>query len=150
MHHHRYHPSRRTPPPDVVQRSATGPVNAPATSQSPGFIIIGLFALRLAERLIRGLEHYPDRDDDLRWIGNFLTPYPLDYALAKISGPRMQDYLSVYKAIISRMKKQPRYPIRFMQMNPDRWVEQVEKRNIERQTKREMTDGSIFAQMLLM
>lgn len=56
------------------------------------------------------------------WLANFLAAYPTDYALARISGARMDDYVTRYPAIMSRFKKQPRYPVRFMQLNPDRRV----------------------------
>ncbi|KAF1918570.1 hypothetical protein BDU57DRAFT_446291 [Ampelomyces quisqualis] len=90
----------------------------------PEFLIVGLFALRLTKRLIEGLEKYPGREADMDWLTNFLAPYPPEYALAKISGPRMDDYVATYQEVVSRMRKQPRYPLRFMQMNPDQSMRQ--------------------------
>jgi hypothetical protein len=80
---------------------------------------VGLFALRLTKRLIEGLKCYPGRDADIAWLGDFLALFPLEYALAKLSGVRKESYVATYQGIVSRMKKQPRYPLRFMQMNPD-------------------------------
>jgi hypothetical protein len=143
MEHYRNAPSRRTPPPDVVRMPlATPPFQPPAPPiPNPNFLIIGLFALRLAKRLIEGLEIYPGRDADAAWLTNFLSPYPLGFALAKISGPRKEDYLAVYQSIISRMTKQPRYPLRFMQMNPDRSMQQQQgKREVKGAGEIDMTD----------
>jgi hypothetical protein len=149
MQHHRIASSRRTPPPDIVRSSGFTTPTSPAPpslshlSQHPAlpdreFLIIGLFALRLTKRLIEGLEYYPGCNEDVAWLTNFLAPYPLEFALAKISGPRKEDYIATYHNIISRMKRQPRYPLRFMHMNPDQsmWQQQG-GRAIE---PREMTD----------
>ncbi|CBX98568.1 hypothetical protein IAQ61_007805 [Plenodomus lingam] len=101
------------PPADPPQhlRSAAQP--------APDFLIVGLFALRLAKQLIQGLDRYPGRETDLAWLEHFLSAYHVDYALAKISGPRRDNYVVTYRNIVSRMKRQPRYPVRFMEMNPD-------------------------------
>jgi hypothetical protein len=151
MQHHRPAPSRRTPPPDVVRNPNTTP--APPRPRSPQsqppaqphaeFLIIGLFALRLAKRLIEGLENYPSRDADIAWLTNFLAPYPTEFALAKISGPRKDDYIAGYQDIVSRMKKQPCYPMRFMQMNPDRSMQmrQQGRNDTENVRPGNMTDG---------
>jgi hypothetical protein len=96
--------------------------------------------LRLIKRLIESLEYYPGRDADIIWLVNFLAPYHNDYELAKISGPEKDDYLVTYQSIVSRMKKQPRYPMRFMQLNPDRSMQQA-RRGGETERSREMTDG---------
>ncbi|KAF2030416.1 hypothetical protein EK21DRAFT_100472 [Setomelanomma holmii] len=155
MQHQRFAPSRCTPPPDVVRapptlpppdighRPTSTPSHPPRLSPQPSseFLIVGLFALRLTTRLIETLEHYPDRDADIAWITNFLRSYPSEYALAKISAARKQDYLASYQAIVSRMKKQPRYPMRFMQMNPDRSIRQrIERSEADREYQSNMTD----------
>jgi hypothetical protein len=160
MQKHKFPASKRTPPPDVVRRSnavppppiAYGTASTPsappieATPPDPEFLIIGLFALRLTERLIESLENYPGRDADMAWIANFLAPYSSEYALAKISGPRKEDYLSTYQDIVSRMKKQPRYPMRFMQMNPDRSIQQrMARSEAAREDLRDMTDRTLVA-----
>ena len=69
-----------------------------------------------------------------------IAPYPNDYKLAKISGSRRDDYLAMYQNIVSRMKKQPKYPVRFMQMNPDPSMQQA-RRGREMERPRVMTDG---------
>jgi hypothetical protein len=157
MQHHRHTPSRRTPPPDVVRNPNTSPTAPPParSSQShppaqprPEFLIIGLFALRLAKRLIEGLENYSSRDADVAWLTNFLAPYPTEFALAKISGPRKDDYIAVYQDIVSRMKKQPRYPMRFMQMNPDRTMQmrQQGRNDTENVRPGNMTDSRCISE----
>jgi len=148
MQHHRpLAPSRRTPPPDVVRNhsstASTSPFPPPPQPQpSPEFLIVGLFALRLARRLIEGLDRYPGRDADIAWLDNFIAPYPPEYGLAKISGARKNDYIAVYQDIVSRMKRQPRYPMRFMQMNPDRSMQgRLQGRaEAEREQEGQMTD----------
>lgn len=91
--------------------------------------------------MIDGLADYAGRDSDRAWLTDFLAPYPREYALAKVSGPRKDDYIANYQAIVARMKRQPRYPMRFMQMNPDRSQQQGHaRREAERETEREMTD----------
>ncbi|CAN9122589.1 unnamed protein product [Alternaria alternata] len=134
--------SALSPLPDIT-RSPSAPLR-PAHRPTPPipapeFLIIGLFALRLTERLIVSLDYYPGRDADIIWLVNFLAPYPNDYKLAKISGSRRDDYLAMYQNIVSRMKKQPKYPMRFMQMNPDPSMQQARRgRGMDR--PREMTD----------
>jgi hypothetical protein len=152
MQHHRNAFSRRTPPPDIVRSSGFTTPASPAppslshpshhpASPDPEFLIIGIFALRLTKSLIGGLEYYPGRDDDVAWLTNFLAPYPPEFALAKIFGPRMEDYIATYQNIISRMKRQPRYPLRFMHMNPDQSMRQQQGGHIiEREGTRKMTD----------
>ncbi|XP_014562353.1 hypothetical protein COCVIDRAFT_84028 [Bipolaris victoriae FI3] len=115
------------------------PVRPSPPPPAPDFIIVGLFALRLVKGLIEGLDYYPGRDADIIWLMNFLAPFSDDYALAKISGRQKDDYLQMYPAVISRMKKQPRYPIRFMQMNPDQSMYQSRQRGVAEQPE-EMTD----------
>jgi hypothetical protein len=143
MQSHWNAPSRRIPPPDIVRppqiTSSARPLSPP--SPHPEFLIVGLFALRLTKRLIQGLEYYPGRDDDIAWLANFVAPYPIEFALAKISGQRKEDYTATYQDIVSRMKRQSRYPVRFMQMSPDQPMRhQQVSRGIEREGPREMTD----------
>jgi hypothetical protein len=148
MEHYRNVPSRCIPPQDVVRVPLATPSvqPPPPPAPNPDFLIIGLFALRLTKRLIEGLENYPGRDADAAWITNFLSPYPLGFALAKISDPQKEDYLTVYQSIISRMKKQPRYPLRFMQMNPDRSMQQQQgKREVKGAGEIGMTDRECCA-----
>ncbi|KAH7091947.1 hypothetical protein FB567DRAFT_434709 [Paraphoma chrysanthemicola] len=156
MQPHRFQSSRRTPPPDVVRSANALPPPGGASRQSSApavppiqpapsnaeFLIIGIFSLRLTKRLIEGLDYYSTRDADIAWIANFLAPYPSNYALAKISGPRKEDYMAMYQDIVSRMKRQPRYPMRFMQMNPDRSIQQrMAQGRTTRYESREMTDA---------
>ncbi|KAH7555654.1 hypothetical protein BM1_07277 [Bipolaris maydis] len=115
------------------------PARPSSSPSAPNFIIVGLFALRLAKRLLEGLEYYPGRDADIIWLVNFLAPFSDDYPLAKISGRQKDDYLQMYPALVSRMKKQPRYPIRFMQMNPDQSMYQSRQCGVAEQPKK-MTD----------
>ncbi|OAL49039.1 hypothetical protein IQ07DRAFT_512433 [Pyrenochaeta sp. DS3sAY3a] len=90
--------------------------NAPSP---PGdFVIVALFALRLAKRIIERLEPYPKRRTDLYWIDRFLAPYHADYALAMLHGNRKADYLATYPMIVTRMKRQDRYPIHFEHVCP--------------------------------
>jgi hypothetical protein len=135
--------STLSPLPDIMRGPSAPPLLARRPSPpplAPEFLIVGLFALRLTKRLIEGLNYYPGRDADIIWLVNFLAPYHNDYALAKISGTRRDDYLVMYRSIVSRMKKQSKYPVRFMQMNPDQSTQQAWRgRGIER--LREMTDG---------
>jgi hypothetical protein len=136
--------SRRSPPPDIAQRFPTAP---PARGsfppqRDPEFLIVGLFALRLTKHLIGGLEHYFGRDADMAWLANFLAPFPHDFALAKISGHRKQDYETSYQNIVARMKRQSRYPMRFMQLNPDKSMKrQHEGREAERERPGEISDS---------
>jgi len=111
------HDSGSFPPPDVVHASTATPlIQYPPTE--PDFLIIGLFALRLAKKLIESLEPYYERSEDFCWIYNFLAPFPVDCDLAKITGDRKNQYAMVYPAIVARMKRQPQYPLRFMEMSP--------------------------------
>jgi hypothetical protein len=152
MQHQRHSRPRRMPPPDVVRYPLP-----PATTQSspppppaPAFLIIGLFALRLAKRLIEGLDHYPEHNADSAWLTSFLAPYASEFALAKISGPRREDYVATYQKIVSRMKSQPRYPFRFMQMNP---LESMQPRQClheaPRDDAREMSDRGSSVQSFI-
>jgi hypothetical protein len=137
------HRSALSPLPDIV-RGPSAPPRLPRRSSppppAPEFLIVGLFALRLTKRLIESLEYYSGRDADIIWLVNFLSPFHDDYELAKVSGSRKDDYLGMYQRIVSRMKKQPRYPMRFMQMNPDHSTQQARRRT-EMERPREMTDG---------
>jgi hypothetical protein len=154
--HHRTVPRSRTPSPDVVRSSQLPPqdISHPSQASSPSarpsqllpapipqFLIIGLFALRLTKRLIEGLDNYARRDADIYWLTNFLAPYPPEYALAKISGPRKDDYVATYQDVVSRMKRQLRYPLRFMQMKPDQSMRQ---RQGDREVMRVMTDRTCY------
>jgi hypothetical protein len=146
MQPHNYAPSRRTPPPDGVSgRNAATPAAAPPRERSPPqpeFLIVGLFALRLAKCLIEGLDNYANRDADIAWLTNFLAPYPPEYGLAKTFGARKADYIATYQEIVSRMKKQPRYPMRFMQVNPNRSMQQRQqgRAGATREPEGRMTD----------
>lgn len=139
MQHHR---PNLSPLPDIGRAPSAPPRFPPGRSPpppAPDFIIVGLFALRLTKRLIEGLEYYPGRDADIIWLVNFLAPFTNDDALAKISGRQKDEYTHMYPIIVSRMKKQPCFPIRFMQMNPDRSLLQP-RRSGEAERSREMTD----------
>ena len=87
--------------------------------------------------MIDGLANYAGRDSDRAWLTDFLAPYPREYALAKIAGTRKIEYVANYRAVVARMKSQPRYPMRFMQMNPDRSQKQGQP---GRGTERDLTD----------
>jgi hypothetical protein len=139
MQHNRLYLS---PKPDVGHAlyAPLRPPSEPLPAPSPEFLIVGLFSLRLTKRLVEGLEYYPGRDADISWLVNFLAPFRNEYALAKIAGPRKEDYLAMYQRIVSRMKRQPRYPRRFMQMNPDQSIQQARRGSRVSRT-REMTDG---------
>jgi hypothetical protein len=114
----------------------------PPPQPNPEFLVVGLFALRLTKRLVEGLEYYPGRDADIAWLDDFLAPYPLEHALAKLSGVRKEGYVATYQKIVSRMKRQPRYPLRFMQMNPDRSTQRRHKgQEVDATRTREMTDS---------
>ena len=140
------HQPNPPPRPDVGRVPSSLPRVPARSPQSPAtdFIVIALFALRLAKRLIEGLEYYPGRDADIIWLVDFLAPFSNDYSLAKISGWQKDGYVHTYPCIVSRMKKQLRFPIRFMQMNPDRSLLQPRTLGAaERQ--REMTDGECIS-----
>ena len=135
--------SALSPLPDITRNPSAPlrPAHHPFPPISaPEFLIIGLFALRLTKRLVVSLDYYPGQDADIIWLINFLAPYPNDYKLAKISDSRRDDYLAMYQNIVSRMKKQPKYPVRFMQMNPDPSMQQA-RRGREMERPRVMTDG---------
>ncbi|KZM18410.1 hypothetical protein ST47_g10438 [Ascochyta rabiei] len=114
------------PPPDVHPVAPAPPAPAPTTRSEP--LIVGLFALRITKRLVEGLDNYSERDADIAWLADFLAPFPSDYDLAKLSGARKSNYLLMYPDIVSRMRRQPRYPTRFMDMNPVRPDRQDESR----------------------
>ena len=107
-------------PPSTHQPSLSSQHQSPP--RRPDFLIIGLFALRLAKKLIRSLDQYPERDSDIAWINRFLRPYTRRDALAKISGERIENYVTHYPAIVARFIKQPRYPVAFTELNPDRKI----------------------------
>ncbi|USP78096.1 hypothetical protein yc1106_05370 [Curvularia clavata] len=134
-----------SPLPDIGRAPSAPPRFPPRSSSpplppTPGFIIIGLFALSLTKQLIESLEYYPCRDADIIWLVNFLAPFSSNDALAKISGRQKDEYTHMYPIIVSRMKKQPRFPIRFMQMNPDRSLLQP-RGSGGTDRSREMTDA---------
>ncbi|KAL6708585.1 hypothetical protein ACN47E_002566 [Coniothyrium glycines] len=131
-----------TPLPNIYRSLPPQPSPNVAPPPVPEFLVIGLFALRLTKHLIEGLERYTERDADLMWLADFLAPYPTEYALAKVSGRRRDEYLDVYEGIFSRMKKQPRFPIRFMQLNPDRSMQRHEASD---QRNEVMTDAQRLA-----
>ncbi|KAH6625227.1 hypothetical protein C7974DRAFT_455144 [Boeremia exigua] len=115
-----FHPAWAPPPAPaphpVVSRSHLDPRGPPA--QDTDFLIIGLFALRLARTLIQSLDHYPERIDDIEWVEYFLGPYDVAYDLAKVTGSAKQAYLDTYPRIAGRMKAQRKYPLCFMALNP--------------------------------
>jgi hypothetical protein len=115
------HLPARPPPSTTHQQGPPGPQEA-SPPQRPDFLIIGLFALRLAKKLIRSLDKYPERDDDLAWITHFLRPYTRRDALARISGARIDEYVGQYPVIVARFIRQPGYPVVFTQLNPDRRI----------------------------
>ncbi|KAI8942977.1 hypothetical protein NX059_001015 [Plenodomus lindquistii] len=132
------------PPPDIgrgVLTTALQQHPQPLSQTSPSFLIIGLFALRLAKRLIEGLDPYPEQGMDIAWLTQFLGAYHTDYALAQVTGSRKNDYVTRYQGLISRMKRQPRYPTLFMQMNPDR-PRQPQQPGREGDCAPEMSDGT--------
>lgn len=132
-------PNAHDAQPTFLKTSSPSSPPPPPSTRAPDFIVVGLFALRLTKRLIEGLEPYLYRDADISWLSTFLAQYPIEYALAKISGSRKDEYMSTYQEIVSRMKKQHRYPMRFMQLNPDRSVGQASSDG-GRVNEREMTD----------
>ncbi|KAF2628580.1 hypothetical protein BU25DRAFT_339563 [Macroventuria anomochaeta] len=125
------HNSTPYPPPDVhpawasTPASQITPLHSPAPPlqsasppPSPDFLIVCLFALRLARKLIQSLDSYPERLDDIRWLDHFLDPYDSSYDLAKIAGSTKMGYTEMYPEIVARMRRQQRYPFWFMAMNP--------------------------------
>ena len=132
-----------SPLPDVISASPASPyLTHPPSPPAPAveFLIVGLFALRLARRLIESLDYYPERNADIAWLTDFLAPFDQAYALAKISGPRRENYVATYQNIIRRMRRQPKYPVRFMQMNPDSSM-QPARRDGEAGGARVLMDG---------
>jgi len=123
--HHQYR--LPYPPPDITPTPTSSssrphtilPQQDPPDSHSP-FLIISIFALRLANQLIHSLVPYPEQVHDTTWLTTFLAPYAAHHALAKIAGQRQEDYESRYQKIVARMKRQPQYPVCFMRLNPDR------------------------------
>ncbi|KAF9693044.1 hypothetical protein EKO04_009062 [Ascochyta lentis] len=107
------------PPPDV-HPSPSPPTSAPAPPTPPDFLIVGLFSLRITKKLVESLHPYLERDADIAWLAHFLALFPPDCDLAKVSGVRKTNYVLVYRDIVARMKRQPHYPARFMEMNPAR------------------------------
>ncbi|KAF1927550.1 uncharacterized protein M421DRAFT_41788, partial [Didymella exigua CBS 183.55] len=100
----------------AAPRSALfAPEPAPPRSD---FLIIGLFTLRLALRLIASLPAYDTRATDMTWLQTFLAPYDSAYDLAKISGAAKAEFLDAYPKLLARMKRQDKYPEVFMAMNP--------------------------------
>lgn len=96
---------------------ATGTPRDPALPK-PDFLIVGLFALRLTQGMLLSLPAYSHRAADLNWLSAFLSPYDPAYDLARISGSARADFLATYPRIVSRMKKQDKFPVRFMAMKP--------------------------------
>lgn len=68
--------------------------------------------------MITSLPDYIHRVSDLNWLSDFVSPYDPAYDLAKINGGIRADFLDNYPRIMSRMKRQDRFPMRFMAMNP--------------------------------
>ncbi|KAL1592101.1 hypothetical protein SLS59_009983 [Nothophoma quercina] len=106
---------------DPTPLSATSPAPQPLLQQAPGFerlpappsfLVINLFTLRLAFKLIQGLDYYAERFEDLNWIAKFLEIYHPGYDLAKLTGERWRKYLAKYPDIVRRMKRQKREVIR--------------------------------------
>ncbi|PSN70485.1 hypothetical protein BS50DRAFT_488375, partial [Corynespora cassiicola Philippines] len=83
------------------------------------FTIIGLFAFRLAKKLMEALYPYVGRDEDLVRIAEFLANYHESFSLAKISGSRLDNYVHTYPAIVSWFRKRDNYPDRYMDFSPD-------------------------------
>lgn len=132
-----------SPLPDIVRVPSAPPhVTRRPSPPAPAvhFLIVGLFALRLTWHLIERLEGYAERNADIVWLTNFLAPFDHADALAKISGSRKDDYVATYQNIVRRMKRQPKYPIRFIQMNPDPSMQQA-RRGGEAQATRVLNDG---------
>ncbi|KAF2643914.1 hypothetical protein P280DRAFT_392959 [Massarina eburnea CBS 473.64] len=117
--------------------SRGGPV---PLGERPEFIIVGLFVLRLAKRVIERLDSYPERRADLAWIDSFLTYYRADDDLAELRGAAMDEFAKTNPAIISHFIKQPRYPIAFMEVDPT-----PRGREVRRLTDKEARDMVDFA-----
>lgn len=115
--HPQNHRSQRVDPtPSPRPRSSAAPP-APSPPRAD-FLIIGLFALRLTQRMLVSLPDFAHRAADLGWLGDFLSPYDPAYDLAKISGSMKEDFLDNYPKIVSTMKRQDGFPVRFMALNP--------------------------------
>ncbi|PVI05250.1 hypothetical protein DM02DRAFT_517022 [Periconia macrospinosa] len=84
----------------------------------PEFIIVGLFVLRLARRLMDKLNSYPEKDADAAWIDGFLSHYTADEDLAELRGPSIDNFAKTWPVIIGHFIKQPKYPLVFTHMNP--------------------------------
>ncbi|KAF1962268.1 hypothetical protein CC80DRAFT_389128, partial [Byssothecium circinans] len=106
----------------------------------PEYLIVGLFSLRLARRLIEKLNAYPERSADLAWLDNFLSYYAPDDDLAELRSYAMDDFAKTYPVIIHHFIKQPKFPIAFMQMDPT-----PRGRETRRLTDREARDMVDFA-----
>jgi hypothetical protein len=115
------HPAYPMPisPHQGIPLQQKAPLRSP---KRPEFLVIGLFALRLAKKLIRAMDKYPERDGDIAWINRFLQPYTHCDALAQISGERLEDYVTKYPTIVARFIKQPRYPVVFTELDPSPWI----------------------------
>ena len=107
--------SGTSPAPQPLLRPAPGFERLPAP---PSFLVINLFTLRLAFKLIQGLDYYAERVEDLNWIAKFLEIYHPGYDLAKLTGERWRRYLAKYPDIVRRMKRQKSYPKIFMALHP--------------------------------
>ena len=136
-------PERDLPP---RPRSHPPPASRPASPPAPAFLIVGLFALRLAHRLVSSLGSYPEQRADLSWLNGFLAPYGAGYDLAVLRGAAKEEYLDVYPRVVGRMKRQRGFPRVFMQENPLPRVFGV-RRGSEREESREgeeISDGEFL------
>lgn len=68
--------------------------------------------------MLISLRDYAHRAADLEWLGAFLAPCDPAYDLAKISGATKAEFLDMYPRIVSRMKRQDKFPVRFMALDP--------------------------------
>ena len=137
-------PERDLPP---RPRSHPPPASRPASPPAPAFLIVGLFALRLAHRLVSSLGSYPEQRADLSWLDGFLAPYGAGYDLAVLRGAAKEEYLDVYPRVVGRMKRQRGFPRVFMQENPLPRVFGV-RRGSEREESREreeISDGEFLS-----
>lgn len=144
-------PERDLPP---RPRSHPPPASRPASPPAPAFLIVGLFALRLAHRLVSSLGSYPEQRADLSWLDGFLTQYGAGYDLAVLRGAAKEEYLDVYPRVVGRMKRQRGFPRAFMQENPLPRVFGVRResereggrRRDESREREEISDGEFFVQ----
>lgn len=60
----------------------------------------------------------PSPHADLDWLRAFLSRYDPTYDLAKIASGTRETFLDTYPRIVSRMKSQNKFPLRFTGMNP--------------------------------